>query len=251
MTLLVLGGTNEAIQLTRAFIDVGIHVIYSIAGLVRQPNLSCTVISGGFQKYGGLTQFAQQHSVSAILDVTHPFAQNISQSAAETTQELSIYYWRFERPPWQKQPGDHWFYFENWDSLFPQIRNKKRIFMTTGQPKKDTLAHLANHSEMVLMRTAVQPEFKLPANVQWRQAIGPFSKNAELKLMADNGIDALVTKHSGGDATVAKINAARELGIDVFLQQRPVLPKAHQTYSEIAECQASVCKVMRTLTRRN
>ena len=42
--------------------------------------------------------------------------------------------------------------------------------------------------------------------------------------MADEKIDLLVTKNSGGELTRAKLIAARELGIPVVMVARPVEP---------------------------
>ena len=48
-------------------------------------------------------------------------------------------------------------------------------------------------------------------------ARGPFSLADEAALMRNEGIEALVTKNSGGRATYAKIEAARALGIEVVI----------------------------------
>jgi precorrin-6A/cobalt-precorrin-6A reductase len=53
---------------------------------------------------------------------------------------------------------------------------------------------------------------------------GPFSLVQERSLLQQYKIGAIVSKNSGGDATYAKIIAARELGIPVVMVQRPALP---------------------------
>ena len=51
MRLLLLGGTHEAKSLARDLHQRGLPLVYSIAGLVRQPDLPCEVISGGFSRW--------------------------------------------------------------------------------------------------------------------------------------------------------------------------------------------------------
>ena len=56
------------------------------------------------------------------------------------------------------------------------------------------------------------------------QARGPFTLADELALLRAHRIDVLVTKASGGDATYAKLAAARTLGLPVIMLQRPPPP---------------------------
>jgi precorrin-6A/cobalt-precorrin-6A reductase len=46
--------------------------------------------------------------------------------------------------------------------------------------------------------------------------------------LIEHQIDTIVSKNSGGDATYAKIIAARELGIRVVMVKRPVTPAGEQ-----------------------
>ncbi len=89
-TLLLLGGTADGRVLAEKLHNSGIRVIYSIAGLVRTPNVPCEIISGGFSQRGGLALFIQEHHVAAILDVTHPYAQTMSNTAASVAKQCGI-----------------------------------------------------------------------------------------------------------------------------------------------------------------
>ena len=57
---------------------------------------------------------------------------------------------------------------------------------------------------------------------------GPFSLQSERSLLQEYKIGAIVSKNSGGDATYAKIIAARELGITVVMVQRPPVPEGEK-----------------------
>jgi precorrin-6A/cobalt-precorrin-6A reductase len=53
--------------------------------------------------------------------------------------------------------------------------------------------------------------------------------------MREHGIGLLVTKNSGGPMTVAKLVAARDLGVRILMVQRPPQPMGSVTVSTVAE----------------
>ncbi len=54
---------------------------------------------------------------------------------------------------------------------------------------------------------------------------GPFSLEREIALLHEHGIEAVVSKNSGGPGTYAKIEAVRALGVPVVMVERPALPE--------------------------
>jgi precorrin-6A/cobalt-precorrin-6A reductase len=64
----------------------------------------------------------------------------------------------------------------------------------------------------------------VPARLEVLLARGPFDAAAEEELLRRHAIDVVVTKDSGGDATSAKLTAARRLGLPVVVVDRPPLP---------------------------
>ena len=60
-------------------------------------------------------------------------------------------------------------------------------------------------------------------------ARGPFGAEAERALLATHGIEWLVTKNAGGEATRGKLEAARALGLRVIMVQRPQVPARAST----------------------
>ncbi|MEJ2043155.1 MAG: precorrin-6A/cobalt-precorrin-6A reductase [Reinekea sp.] len=236
MTLLVLGGTSQAVRISQALNQADIQLIYSIAGLVRKPTLSCMIISGGFSQYGGLNSFIGNYGITAILDATHPYAVNISQNAVAAAQQNKIPYWQLHRPAWLPQADDHWSFYQDWDELIQALRPKQRLFITTGQLEQKLLQKLVAQSQQLYFRTAVEPGYTIPEAAVWINQIGPFNEAQELNFLTQHRINALISKNSGGDATVAKLTAARKLGIEVFFLQRPELPEADKRFTNVLHC---------------
>ena len=57
------------------------------------------------------------------------------------------------------------------------------------------------------------------------RARGPFELSGERALLSEHAIDTLVSKNSGGSATAAKLQAARELRVGVVMVRRPPMPE--------------------------
>ncbi|MDP6189238.1 MAG: precorrin-6A/cobalt-precorrin-6A reductase [Gammaproteobacteria bacterium] len=234
MNLLLLGGTADARKicalLHSQYPDA--RLTYSVAGLVRLPQVPAQVISGGFRQFGGLSQYCQTHNIQAIVDATHPFTTVMGATARTSAQALAIPYWRFLRPAWQSQTGDQWYNFANKQDLLQAMQGYQRVLLTLGQLRAQELGQL-NQVPQVWLRTAAQPQINLPQHVQWLKAIGPFALSNEKALLQQHRIQALACKNSGGDATSAKLTAAREQGLPVYMLQRP--HQEGEAYPEFAQ----------------
>ncbi|RVU84417.1 cobalt-precorrin-6A reductase [Leucothrix sargassi] len=223
MKVLILGGTSDAKAIALALHTQGLHVIYSIAGIVRQPDLPCDVISGGFTKRGGLTRYIRENNITALVNATHPFAQKMSLAAERSAQQTGVLFWRYQRPDWVATEKDDWHFFDDWGNLLKQLSPYERVFLSQGQLSESMLAALIMHrkdAQHFLHRTAVIPSHRTPEWMAWVHGIGPFSLKNEQALLTEYDIQALVSKHSGGQLP-AKMIAAQQLQIPVFLLQRP------------------------------
>lgn len=254
MKLLILGGTADARRLAKRLQlnsagqkRIELDMIYSVAGLVRMPDVDCTVISGGFSQYGGLRTYIEQMGIEAVLDATHPYAEKMTGTAYAVSQQLGLPYWRFHRAAWQPQEGDHWQPFASWAPLLAALVRFKSVFLTAGQLDEATLARLGDYGrqgQRQVLRTAVAPAHALPASMHWVKAIGPFDLANELALMREHAIDVLVSKNSGGQSTEAKLAAARKLGIPVLMLERPALPAGMPVFEELDQCAEAVLNAL-------
>src|SRR5207302_9530975 len=79
-----------------------------------------------------------------------------------------------------------------------------------------------------IARTIDPPDdVALPPDIRLLAGRGPFGTAAETTLLERERIDVLVSKNSGGAATYAKIEAARNLGIPVVMIARPRKLRGH------------------------
>ena len=103
----------------------------------------------------------------------------------------------------------------------------RRVFLTVGAR---ALAPFAGRDDLwFLVRLVDEPAEPIPlARHRLICARGPFAEADERALLAAHGIDCLVTRASGGDATAGKLAAARALSLPVVLVRRPDPPPGTQ-----------------------
>lgn len=223
MRLLILGGTTEAGALARRIAERrDLDAILSLAGRTRSPVAPPIPFrTGGFGGVDGLKAYLADQKIDAVVDATHPFAAQISRNAADACRDLAVPLAVLTRPAWRRQEHDDWIRVADMTEAARALGQRpRRVFLTVGALQLAAFAAAPHHHYVV--RTIEPPEAigALPCH-RLILARGPFSLEDEVRLMRDERIEVLITKNSGGSATEAKIAAARALGIEVVMVERP------------------------------
>ncbi|MFC0602401.1 cobalt-precorrin-6A reductase [Streptomyces palmae] len=224
--VLILGGTTEARRLAAELAaDTGLRVTSSLAGRVAAPRLPAGQVRiGGFGGAEGLADWLRAHRVDAVVDATHPFAGTMSFHAARATAQAQVPLLALRRPGWAAGPGDRWWYADSLDEaagLLPALG--ERIFLTTGRMGLAAFAHLVE--PWFLVRSVDPPQPPHPPRMEVLLDRGPFTLEGESALLRRHRVEVLVTKDSGGQATAAKLTAARAAGLPVVVVRRPPTPE--------------------------
>jgi precorrin-6A/cobalt-precorrin-6A reductase len=225
--LLILGGTGDAVRLAEllARAETGWQVISSLAGRVGNPRQPPGAVRiGGFGGPEGLATYLRETGIAAMVDATHPFARRMGWNAAEAAQVAGVPLLRLGRAPWQAGPGDRWTEIDDWAEAVQLLcARPRRVFLALGRQELAPFTALAETAFVI--RSVEPPDAGLRfADAQFVLARGPFRLEDERALLSDHRIDCIVCKNSGGEATYAKLVAAREMGIEVIMQRRPKRP---------------------------
>jgi precorrin-6A/cobalt-precorrin-6A reductase len=231
--VLLLGGTSESRQLAAAVAGVpGIELITSLAGRVAEPApVSGHTRIGGFGGADALAQWIRDNAVDALVDATHPFAATITAHADYAARTTGVAHLVLTRPPWIASTDDQWTTVASLPEAAASIEPGSRVFLTIGRQGVHHFAGVAD--AWFLIRSIDPPTGAVPPHTTLELGRGPFDLAHESAMLADNRIDLLVTKNSGGTMTRAKLDAARSASIPVLMISRPTVDISASTVDEV------------------
>ncbi|QII01308.1 cobalt-precorrin-6A reductase [Rhodococcoides fascians A21d2] len=231
--VLILGGTTEARALAAALDRVrDVDSVTSLAGRVTQPILPVgRTRIGGFGGPDALAMWLRDNAIDVVVDATHPFASTIGAHAVHATEATGVALLVLTRPPWTEGENDRWTAVPSLPDAAAAITPGSRVFLTTGRQGVHHFTRV-DHS-WFLVRTIDPPTGPVPPHMTLQLGRGPFDIDHESKVLADNRIDLLITKNSGGDMTRAKLDAARAASIPVLMIARPEAPTSAPIVYEV------------------
>jgi precorrin-6A/cobalt-precorrin-6A reductase len=228
--ILLLGGTGDALQIAR---QLGSEHVYSLAGLGKVPSdLACTVRVGGFGGADGLARYIQNENIGLLVDATHPYAAQISANAHIACRAANVSCWALRRPAWQPQAGDDWRMVDNWTDLIHAMAPFARPLFTLGREALAQLDEIPAHQYWTIRCLDAHPGNPRAHILDVR---GPFTLDGERELFTASRIDVVISKNSGGSATEAKLEVARERGLPVIMLRRPDLPAVEREFTRPAD----------------
>lgn len=232
--VLILGGTTEGRALGMAISEAqpDLDIITSLAGATtKAPDLPGQIRVGGFGGVAGLVEYLKSHDIGRVIDATHPFAATITDHAVQACHKAGVAYLRLDRPQWQVPQDTDVIFVPDADEAARLVaRTSSSAFLTIG--RKDLNAFQGLGKVKLLVRAIEPPDEDLDLGAAtYILARPPFTLSGEVALMREHGVDTLVTKASGGDATRAKLDAAAQVAARIVLIRRPPPPDAKCVFS--------------------
>ena len=221
--ILILGGTTEGRKAAATLDQAGNSFYYSTLRGEQQISLHNGVEISGAMDTTEMTNFCKNHDIRLIVDAAHPFASNLHSTVADSACHLSLPVVRFERifPP--RDTSVTW--IDTYDDL-PMI--KGTLLAATGVNSISKLKKHESESLRILYRI-LNRETSL--NEASKQEISPenilFYEEGqdEKRVLEELRPDAILIKESGESGGFSKkVEAAKELGIQVIALKRPSMP---------------------------
>ena len=219
-TILLIAGTAEARALAAAIEQdfPAARLIVSLLGATSEPApYAGTLRVGGFGGAEGLAAFLRAEGITHLIDAAHPFAVGIHRNAAAAATSAGVPYLAVTRREWPSRLG--WQHFACLGAASAALPFGSRPFLALGQRHLAPFRHRSDIAPVLRMAEPPQPRLPFAADV----IVGPPSRDVEqeARLFREYAVTHLVCRNSGGDAGLAKLDAAECLGIPVFMIRRP------------------------------
>ncbi|MEG0237210.1 MAG: precorrin-6A reductase [Cetobacterium sp.] len=174
----------------------------------------------------GMNKFIEENSINKIIDLSHPYAEEVSRNAIECSRVKEIDYIRFERENLVSEDGV--IEFSELEFMIKYLENLEgNILVTLGSNNLHKFENIKNKSNIYFR---ILPKWEmikkaedlgvLPKNIIAMQ--GPFSKELNVAMMRQLNIKYIVSKkggNTGGERE--KIESAKDIGAISIMLSRP------------------------------
>lgn len=231
--ILFLAGTSDARELAIKIKQAGFPLL---ATVVTETAAKSLRDDGGIEtKVGRLTAEEMAALITAkgfhaVVDASHPFAEEASKNAMAAAKSANVPYVRYERKS-QEFQDEKLIFVEDYEEA-ARLAAKKRgvVMLTTGGKTLEIFAKELVGLEDTRLIARMLPrkdnmEKCAELGIEQKNIIamqGPFSKELNIALYKQFDVTLMVTKESGKIGAVdEKVEAAMECGIETIIIKRP------------------------------
>jgi precorrin-6A/cobalt-precorrin-6A reductase len=253
--ILFLAGTSDARALALEIKQAGFELLATVV----TKNAAHELREHGIKVHVGrltdqeMARFIEQYEAQAVVDASHPFAEEASKNAIQGARRTNVPYIRYERESQQFENAGL-ITVDTYEQAAEAAAEKKGVIMlTTGsktlQVFSEKLLHLPDTrviARMLPRRDNMEKCEQLGFSQKNIVAIqGPFTKEFNKALYKQYGVTLMITKESGKAGSVdEKLEAAMELGIETIMIKRPKIEYG-TVYSNFSDVIAHLCTIQK------
>lgn len=229
--ILIFGGTTEGRLAVEVCEQAGKSFYYSTKSDLQQVELHHGVRLTGAMTVEEMQSFCQNNDIQCIIDAAHPFAENLHRAISETgfpvirlqrsfgIPLVGVTYCKgFEEAIRKMEEADI-------HCLLALSGANTMSKLSAYWKHHKTLFRILNRAESI--EGALRLQFPTGNLLFYPDNHALPTQEAERQLMESLGCDAILTKESGESGGFdAKVNAALELGLKVFVVKHPALPES-------------------------
>lgn len=230
--ILIFAGTTEGRKLSEYLMAREISHTVCVAteyGEIVMPDNPKVTIHQGRMNQAQIREFSTENNFKIVVDATHPYADVVTSNIKKALEGTDIRYIRLKRDSDADQVLQDIFFFDSNEKCAKALESVEgNILLTTGS--KELAKYCINEKVKEKLYVRVLPSVE-SINLCYEQGIkgkqiiamqGPFNMEMNKALINQYKITCMVTKESGNTGGYSeKVNAARELGVAVYVVGRP------------------------------
>ncbi|MCR5342703.1 MAG: precorrin-6A reductase [Butyrivibrio sp.] len=231
--VLIFGGTTEGRELAELLDRAMIPHAVSVAteyGEEIEENAGEKNLFVGRRNASEMADIMRDGGFGIVVDATHPFATGASEEIRKASKEAGVKYLRLSRDTASgSEYGEDVFDVLNLDEAAGKLMEiGGSVLVLTGSKELKNLTSKLGSNINIYARVLPNEDSLQKckeAGLSGRQIIamqGPFSKQMNIALIKETGVDAILTKESGQTGGFAeKLQAAKECGIKTVVIRNP------------------------------
>lgn len=227
----LIGGTQESASIAEKLVANGFPCVVTVtteSAIALYPDSDLITVKVGALSSQAMQELIDKEGIHKIIDASHPYAVEISESAIAISQQFHLPYLRYERPQVIETEDSHVVTLDRFKTLVNgDYLSQQRVLLTVGYK---ALPQFQSWHEQATLFARILPsvlslEKALAAGFTQKQLIAlrpPVSYALEKALCEQWDISLIVSKASGkagGEDT--KKAVAKALNIPLILIRRP------------------------------
>lgn len=230
---LIFAGTTEGRKLTEFFLTQNVKLTVCTAteyGKILLPeNEKLTVLSKRLDSTQMQELMATQ-KIDAVFDATHPYATVVTENIKNSTNALSLPYYRILRPKTEMEDLHSVVFFHTLEEAIDYLSAQEgNILSTIGSKELGKLRAIPDYENRVFARILSNPEMvqkSYEEGFRGKHLIcmqGPFSEELNIAMIHQFDISFVLTKSSGSAGGFPeKVRSAQKTGSTLVVIGRPV-----------------------------
>lgn len=242
--ILVFGGTTEGKKAISLLNEMQLSFVYS-----TKTNFPVEAGEYGIHRYGALDErslksFLQSQQVKAIIHASHPFAEELTRTIQEVSEELSVPVIKWSRNETEFPKDEDIHLVDGYQEALNSLGQLKIecLLALTGVQSIDKLRSYwkRNTAFFRILDRAESKELAEKSRFPKDQLILGYpnkSVEEECALIREKRIDGVLTKDSGVSGSLdVKIQACSEAEIPLIVLKRPEIPSSYTVVRSSGEC---------------
>ncbi len=234
----IIGGTSETAQLVKMLKGNTDYIVSVATETGREMLDDSNVVTGRMDK-NAMAEFIETNHIKKIVDLSHPYAVEVSENARNISNEKNIDYIRYTRELSDIDTSSCFSSLEECLEFLKTIEGD--VFFTTGSKNICDFQKVRNKNRFIYRVLPTEESIKLcrESNVDLKDiiaALGPFSLEMNIATFKEYKANYVVMKDSGiAGGTAEKVKACQKLKIQpVIIGRKP--ETGYTSIKSLAEC---------------